>query len=164
MGMIASDSSLTTLGWREVVRLPSLGIPAIRAKLDTGARSSALHVVSLRTEQRNGVEWVIFTSDPDPDQPDKVVEVEVPVHDQRTVRASNGQEELRIVIRTRIEIGGRAWPADITLARRMAMRFRMLIGREALRGRVLVDPAKSYVAPPPPGATISGVRDEEEEE
>jgi len=147
----ATSPTPLALGWREWVRLPALGIPAIRAKLDTGARSSALHVVRLESFERGGRRWVRFAVDPDPDTPDRVLEAETRIHDERLVRASSGHEERRLVIRTKLEIDGRAWEIDLTLASREMMRFRMLIGREALRGRAVVDPARSYVAPHPTG-------------
>jgi len=140
---------LLVLGWREWVRLPGLRIPSIKAKLDTGARSSALHVVSYETFTRGKREQVRFAVDPNPKKPDYVVEVELPVIEQRLVRSSLGEEDLRIVVRTNLEINGRAWPIDLTLARRDRMRFRMLIGREALSGRALVDPTRSYLGDHP---------------
>ena len=162
---IPGADAVMTLGWREWVRLPSLRIPAVRAKMDTGAQSSALHVVSLHTERRDGVEWVTFASDVNPRRPDRVIPAEAQVHDERLVRTSSGHEELRVVIRTRLEIGGRAWEIVLTLAQREMMRFRLLIGREALRGRAVVDVARSYLAAPPPGrrtlAPPTGRKEEE---
>lgn len=144
--------------------MPSLRIPAIKAKLDTGARSSALHVVGFETFKRGGREWVRFTADPDIDDTELVVDAEVPVLDERVVRTSAGHEQLRVVIRTNLEINGRAWPIDVTLAQREMMRFRMLIGREALRGRAVVDPNRSYLADHPRGRTPRSAAKEQEEE
>lgn len=141
-----SHRPLIHLGWRERVALPDLGIRRIRAKLDTGARSSALHVVGYRTFRKDGVEWVAFEADPDPNRPDWIVAAEARVRDERVVRASSGHEELRIVIRTGLLVGSLKWPIDVTLASRSPMRFRMLIGRQALRGRAVVDPGAVNLA------------------
>jgi len=152
------------LGWREWVALPDMDIPRIKAKLDTGARSSALHVVNVRTSKRDGVDVVRFLADPDPARDDVLISVQCPIIDERVVRASNGQEELRIVVRTEVAIAGERWPIEVTLASRTPMRFRMLLGREALRGRATVDPAASYLAGKPVGWTRDARQEEEEEE
>ncbi len=137
------------LGWREWASLPEIGIAAVHAKLDTGARSSALHVVDMETFQRLDREWVRFWVDPDPRKPDFIVKCEALVADERLVRNSGGKGQIRVVIRTGLEIAGRAWPIDLTLTGRSQMRFRMLIGREAMRDRILVDPMRSDLAGSP---------------
>lgn len=134
------------LGWREWIRLPEIGIDAVHAKLDTGARSSALHVVDVETFRRRKEDWVRFWVDPDPKYPDWIVKCEAPVADERVVKNSGGRGQLRVVIRTEIEIAGRAWPIDLTLTSRSEMRFRMLLGREAMRDRILVDSMRSDLA------------------
>ncbi len=152
------------LGWREWIALPALGITRIKAKLDTGARSSALHVLDARTVERDGQRWVHFLADPYPSRDDVLISVQCPVLDERLVRASNGQEEMRLVVRTDLSIAGHTWPIDVTLASRSPMRFRMLLGREALSGRVTVDPAVSYVGGIPKDWTLDAREEEEEEE
>lgn len=149
-----------TLGWREWVALPIFGIPKIKAKLDTGARSSALHVVDVKTFRRDGVEWVRFLADANPRRQDELTAVECRVLDERLIRASSGHEETRIVVRTDLSIKDQIWSIDLSLASRQPMRFRMLLGREALRGRVAVDPARSYLA----GLPAELVLDDREEE
>ncbi|MDX1584401.1 MAG: RimK/LysX family protein [Thermoanaerobaculia bacterium] len=134
------------LGWREWVALPEIGIDAVHAKLDTGARSSALHIVELETFRRQKANWVRFWVDPDPKHPDWIVECEAPVADERMVKNSGGRGQMRVVIRTMIDVAGRQWPIDLTLTSRSEMRFRMLIGREAMRDRILVDAMRSDLA------------------
>ncbi|MDH3366894.1 MAG: RimK/LysX family protein [Gemmatimonadota bacterium] len=151
-----------TLGWREWVSLPAFGIPKIKAKLDTGARSSALHVVDAKTFWRDEVEWVRFLADANPRRRDELTAVECRVLDERLIRASSGHEETRIVVRTDLSIGDLTWSIDLTLASRLPMRFRMLLGREALRGRVAIDPARSYLAGLPAELVLDNSEEEEE--
>lgn len=135
-----------TLGWREWAALPDLGVAAIKAKLDTGARTSSLHAFDLERFSRDGADMVRFEVHPRQRSRSESHEVEVPVIDERWVRNSGGQRELRPVIETTILIGEERWPIELTLTRRDEMGFRMLLGRQALRGRVLVDPGRSYRA------------------
>lgn len=132
-------------GWREWVALPGLAVPHVKAKLDTGARSSALHAFGIEAFERDGAEWVRFAVQPWQRSDADAVAVEHPVHDRRSVRSSTGHVEERIVIRTSIALLGREVVADVTLTRRDAMGFRMLVGRDALRQGFLVDPARSYL-------------------
>jgi hypothetical protein len=135
-----------TLGWREWASLPELGVEAIKAKLDTGARTSALHAFDLERFDRDDTEMVRFQIHPHQRSAEGAVTVECPLVDERWVRNSGGQRELRPVIETTVRIGARAWPIELTLTRRDAMGFRMLLGRQALRKRALVDPGRSYRA------------------
>lgn len=139
------------LGWREWASLPGIGIDAVHAKLDTGARSSALHVVDMESFRRQNEEWIRFWVDPDPRHPDFIVKCEALVVDERFVKNSGGRKQMRVVIRTDLEIAGQIWPIDLTLTGRSQMRFRMLIGREAMRKRILVDPMRSDLAGSPLG-------------
>lgn len=135
---------LHVIGWREWVALPDLGIKTVKVKVDSGARSSALHAFDVKTFDREGAQWVRFTVHPIQRSNDKIVVVEAKIHDYRSVRSSSGVAKMRPVIVTDIELLGRRWPVELTLASRDNMGFRMLLGREAIRGRFLVDSGKSY--------------------
>jgi hypothetical protein len=135
-----------TLGWREWVTLPDLGIDRIKAKVDTGARTSALHAFELVTEKSDGGLWAVFGVHPLQNDTEHVVRCRSPIKDRRLVRDSGGHEEERFVIETTIRLAGMEWPIEMTLTDRDDMGFRMLLGRTATRGRFQVDPARSYVA------------------
>lgn len=140
-----STSPAVTVGWREWVRLPGLGVGPVKAKLDTGARTSALHAFDLVELERDGAPWVRFSAHPWQRSDEDAVVVECPVHDRRVVRSSTGHAQERIVILTDIELGDRTITTEITLTRRDEMGFRLLIGREALRQGFLVDSSSSYL-------------------
>jgi hypothetical protein len=140
------------LGWREWLSLPELGIVAVRAKVDTGARSSALHVLDQECFVRDGREFVRFVLDTgvhgQPAQP-----AEAAVLDRRRVTDSGGHATERIFIRTRLRMAGLEWPAEVNLTHRRNMLFPMLLGRTALEGRFLVDPAQSFLLGDSPEGT-----------
>ncbi|MGO4102582.1 ATP-dependent zinc protease [Leifsonia sp. YAF41] len=144
--------STTIAGWREWVGLPGIDVPWIKAKLDTGARSSALHAFDVeefvRTSETDGaaVDWVRFRVRPWQRSVNDVAVVERPVHDRRVVRSSSGHSEERIVVLLDIQLFGRTITAETTLSNRDQMGFRMLIGREALSQGFLVDAGKSFLA------------------
>lgn len=135
---------LTTIGWREWVGLPELGLPAVKAKIDTGAKTSALHAFSLETYREKGCIYVRFGIHPLQHREDVAVTCEAEVVDERVVRDSGGHEEMRYVIATPLKIGDTAWPIEITLTDRENMLFRLLLGRSALR-TLNVDPDSSYL-------------------
>lgn len=133
-----------TLGWQEWVSLPLLGLPAIKAKIDTGARTSALHAFDLEPA---GDGLIAFKVHPMPRRPELVVQCRARLVDTRDITSSNGERERRIVIETDIEIAGRRWPIEVSLTNRSLMRARMLLGRQALARHVLIDPAASLLQP-----------------
>ncbi|MFT6050830.1 MAG: hypothetical protein ACI9B9_000468 [Halioglobus sp.] len=134
-----------SLGWREWIELPALGISHIKAKVDTGARTSALHAFHVEPFVIDSEQWVRFSIHPNQGDSDTIVECEASVVDQRVVRDSGGHEELRYVIRTELRIGGNVANTEMTLTNRDDMRFRVLLGRTLLREKFLVDSGKSYL-------------------
>jgi hypothetical protein len=138
------ETPLVIVGWREWVSLPDLGISRIKAKIDTGARSSSLHAFDIEKFDRGGVAWVRFRVHPRQRSDDVTVSCEAEIHDIRNVRSSSGESSERYVILTPVWWMGDTWMVDLTLADRTEMGFRMLVGREAMRGRMLVDPGRSY--------------------
>lgn len=135
---------LPVIGWREWIGLPDLGIKRIKVKVDTGARSSSLHAFNQHVFEQDGVKWVRFQVHPVQRKSNETVEVEAKIIDFRSVRSSSGRTSMRPVIVTNIELLGFTWPVELTLARRDEMGFRMLLGREAFRGRFLVNAGKSF--------------------
>lgn len=137
-------SPLPVIGWREWVSLPDLGIKQIKVKVDTGARSSSLHAFDLHEFERDGEAWVRFKVHPDQRKTAVTVVAEAKILDKRNVRSSSGKASMRPVIATSIRLLGATFIAEVTLANRDAMGFRMLLGREAFRGNFLVDAGGSF--------------------
>ncbi|EGV19774.1 ATP-dependent zinc protease family protein [Thiocapsa marina] len=138
-------SEALLLGWREWVTMPELGLGLVKAKIDTGARTSTLHAFYVDGFRRGGQHYVRFGVHPLQKRTDVVIHAEASVLDQRRVTDSGGHREDRYVIRTRLALAGRDWPIEMTLTNRETMLFRMLLGRTALAGRARVDPARSFL-------------------
>jgi glutathione synthase/RimK-type ligase-like ATP-grasp enzyme len=135
------------VGWLEWLTLPELGLPAIKAKIDTGARTSALHAFQIETFGPASQPMVRFGVHPIPGRLDVVVTCSAPVIDRREVTSSNGERETRYFIRTPVSLGGRTWPIEIGLTNRESMAYRMLLGRQAIREDMMVDAAGAYRQP-----------------
>lgn len=144
------------VGWREWIALPELGVAAIKPKIDTGARSSSLHAFNIERFERDGQAWVRFDVHPFQRDIETTVRAEARVLDERHVRSSSGHATLRPVILTAVEIGGQRWSVELTLAARDEMGFRMLLGREAVRGRFIVEPGRSYLVGKAPAGKATG--------
>jgi len=133
------------VGWREWLSLPELNVPHIKAKIDTGARTSALHAFSVNAYVKKGVHRVKFLIHPYQNRKDIIKECDARIVDRRMVSDSGGHKERRYVILTSIQLGDSVWEVEITLTNRDTMKFRMLLGRTAMRGRVLVTPSRSFL-------------------
>ena len=136
---------LLQVGWRERVSLPELGINAIKAKVDTGAATSSLYARNITYVDKDDQTFVRFLVHPRQDNTKEKLWVEAPLLEKRKVKSSNGESETRPVIRTKLELADRAWTIELTLSSRRNMTFRMLLGREALRKRAVVNVDKSYL-------------------
>jgi len=143
-----------TVGWREWVGLPQLDIPMIKAKLDTGARSSALHAFEITIYRKHGVNTVRFGVHPFQRSTGASVFAEATLFDRRLVRSSSGHTEFRPVILTEIVLMGLTQQIELTLVNRSDMGFRMLLGRQAFRGPFLVDANRSFVGGKPPRTVL----------
>ena len=140
-----TENDLLIMGWREWVCLPELGLPPIKAKVDTGARTSCLHAFEVRPFKENGLQRVEFKIHPKQRNTQQQATCRADVLDKRVVTDSGGHKEDRWVILTTLNIGGHQWPIDVTLSSRDDMRFRMLLGRNAIKRLALVDSARSYL-------------------
>lgn len=147
------SATLSVIGWREWVALPGLAIPSIKAKIDTGAKTSSLHAFDIERFRRGRKTMVRFFVHPLQKSSEPTIRVETPLIDCRSVKSSSGHQADRPVILTTIELLSACWEIELTLANRDQMGFRMLLGRQALKDRFLVDSGLSYCdsshKPPP---------------
>jgi hypothetical protein len=139
---------LPIIGWREHLALPDLGIKEVKAKIDTGARSSALHAFDVVIFECDGKKRVRFKVHPYQRDTTRTVTTEAELLEQRQVRSSGGHSQVRPVIQTTVELNGDRWLIELTLTNRDVMGFRMLLGRQAVRRRFLVDAGRSFLGSP----------------
>lgn len=153
MERVSEGHSNIVAGWREWVSFPDAGVRWIKAKLDTGARTSAVHAFDIEEYAEDGAPWVRFTVHPWQRSATDAVSTQAPLLDRRTVRSSSGHAEERLVVPMRLSLVGRKVSVEMTLSRRDEMGFRLLVGREALRQGFLVDPGRSYLGGRPKRST-----------
>lgn len=145
------------LGSEEWCSFPELGIPVIKARVDSGAKTSALHAINIAPFKKEGQNWVRFDINPIQNNVKTIINCEAPLVDKRVVKSSSGFREERYVIQTNLEIGNTNWIIEMTLTNRDSMGFRMLLGREAMSGRVLVDPEQQYLLGQPTSEILKEV-------
>ncbi len=143
--MSDNTKPLLHVGWREWLALPDLGLPAIKAKIDTGAKTSALHAFYTEAYEENGIKMVKFGIHPIQRKLELEVACHAPIKDYREVSDSGGHKEMRYVIESNVVIGDHQWPIELTLTNRDTMRFRMLLGRKAMEQKIIVEPGSSYL-------------------
>lgn len=133
------------VGSEEWCSLPTIGIPTIKARVDSGAKTSALHAINIKTFTKDHQEWVKFDINPIQNNAKALIHCEAQLVDQRIVKSSSGFREKRFVIQTYVSLGEKTWEIEVTLTNRDSMGYRMLLGREAMSGRVMVDPEQRFV-------------------
>jgi hypothetical protein len=148
--MVKDENSLMMIGWREWASLPHIHIPFIKAKVDTGAKTSALHAFDIYQFTERGMPKVHFSVHPLQRREDIVINCSADIIDRRVVSDSGGHRERRYVIQTPLVIGGVRWIIEMTLANRESMSFRMLLGRDAMKS-ILIEPTRSYLLGRPQG-------------
>lgn len=154
-----------TLGWREWVQLPDLGVEFIKAKIDTGAKTSVLHADEIKIVRKGEHRYVRFTIYPSQRSREQAMPAKALLVEKRIIRSSSGHASKRPVIRTNIQVGAQVWPIEVTLVDRDVMGFRMLIGRQAILKHFLVDPAHSFlVGKKPPRALAEKLKGTHETE
>lgn len=142
---MAKAQSKFMIGNCEWCAFPELGIPAVKARVDSGAKTSCLHAFDIEPFEKDGASWVRFEVHPLQKNQRVSFTREAEVVDRRKVKSSSGEVERRYVIASRLEIGESGWPIELTLTNRDSMGYRMLLGREAMRGRVIIDPDETYM-------------------
>lgn len=159
--MISDDKIV--VGSEEWCSFPSLSIPVIKARVDSGAKTSSIHAFNIHSFNRNGQAWVSFEIHPIQNDRKTTVRCESPVIDRRYIKSSSGEKEKRFVISAPVQVGGDIWEIELTLTNRDSMGYRMLLGREAMSGRMLVDPSASFLLGEMQGSEIAqlyGIQDQ----
>lgn len=133
------------IGWREWIAFPAFGDFLVKAKVDTGARTTAIHATDIKAIEKDGKQLVVFALFPHQDDHDTFVRCTAPLAEKRVITDSGGHEEERFIIITEIGLGEYRWEVEISLTQRDDMGFRMLLGRTAVRNRFIIDPGKSYL-------------------
>ena len=141
----SKDDGRALIGWREWASFPDLGVERINAKIDTGAKSSAIHAFRMSVTEANDGAWVEFYLHPRRRRKAPEIFCRTPLIDTRLIKSSNGQTEERLVINTPLRMGDQVWPVELTLTNRDEMGYRLLIGRDALARRFLIKPDASYL-------------------
>lgn len=148
----------TVIGLREWIALPELGVVGLRAKIDTGASTSALHATEIVEFDRNGERWVRFNAHLGT-QVQRRHRCEAPLVTRKLIKSSNGHTQTRFVVRTLLALGDHLWPVEFTLTCRKTMRYRLLLGSKALMdGKWLIDPSRTYVQQKPQNLTFPGAQ------
>ena len=142
--MIKKLQDKLLIGWREWCALPHLNIPAIKVKIDTGARTSALHAFNIKSWVKKDKKYVNFSVYPLQGNNKIIIHCEAPVVDERIITSSNGHREHRYIILTEIKIAHQIWSIELSLSDRDPLKFRMLLGREALKKWAIIDPSRNY--------------------
>ena len=133
------------IGWQEIISLPQLNIPEIEVKVDTGAKTSSLHAENIQFFEKSGKEYITFDTYPNQENKDLVVRCQAPVIEKRDVKSSSGYQENRPMIKTNIKIGNYVFEIDLNLTKRDYMKSRMLLGRDAMTGCMIIDPEHKYL-------------------
>jgi hypothetical protein len=133
------------VGSLETCALPDLGIVDLQVRVDTGAKTSSLHVDNVKKFTKEGKTWVKFDIHPDVYNVETVIHCEAALHDIRSIKSSNGNSEKRFVIQTPLTMGDHTWPIEVTLTNRADMTYLMLLGREGMKDHILVDPSKTFL-------------------
>lgn len=141
----SKSKQVLIIGWRETIALPELGINQIKVKIDTGARSSALHTFHVEEFQRDGKQMLRFQVHPYQKNNKETITTEAELLEYRQIRNSGGHAQIRPVVLTTVKLGEQQWQIELTLTNRDVMGFRMLLGRQAIRNHFLVDPGKSFL-------------------
>ncbi|MFT6106367.1 MAG: ribosomal protein S6--L-glutamate ligase [Rickettsiales bacterium] len=143
--MAMDNKNKITIGWQEIISLPDLSIPAIEVKVDTGAKTSSLHAENIEFFHKNGHEYISFDVHPIQKHKEVTVKCQAPVIEKRNVKSSSGCQENRPMIKTKLKIGDHIFEIDLNLTKRDYMKSRMLLGRDAMKNHIIIDPEHKYL-------------------